>query len=432
MHRPLATCLLAVALGACGGADPAPQPDASPDADVESVADAEVAADAEAPRDVLREASAPYPAFRPEAPAVASAGGPVLRAPRLVPVFVRVGDPVDGPEERLVMQFLTRYASSATWRAQLEEYGVGEGSVAPAVHTDGAGLATGTISSTRLRAWVMSQVESRAWGDHDENTLYVIMLGAGRQVQVLSTVTCQGVGGYHADFRDGARTPVAYAVIPDCGEGLDTITRVLSHEIVEAATDPYPNTAPAYYQPSTAAPPEGAWAVAYTGGEIGDMCEHRADARARPDDLEYEIQRSWSNRAAAAMADPCVPAIDGRAYFNAAPSLPDTVTILDLDRVRVVSARGVTLPEGGSRTIDVRLFSTAPTRGPWRVAARETPVPGAAPALRFSWDRASGVNGDVLHLTISARDDATDGRVFEVISSLDGVTTSWVGAVVTE
>lgn len=373
-----------------------------------------------------------YPAFRLPAPSVANGGGPVLRAPRIVPVFIAASADTVWPDEREELDFLTRYMASPTWLAQAEEYGIGAGRVEAPVHADGAGLSTGLVTAVRFRAWVLNQIDTNAWGTPDENTLFVLFLDARRQVQSGTSATCRGIGGYHSDLRDGSRRAVAYAVIPDCGAGLDTITRVLSHELIEAATDPYPNLAPAYLQPSTEAPPEGAWAIAYTGGEVGDMCEHRSDAAYTPEELGYEIQRSWSNRAAAAMQDPCVPAIGARPYFNAAPSLPDVVTLTTRDGQRNVAARGLVIPLGQSRTIDVSLFSTAPTGAAWRVSAREQLFDGASSAFTFRWDRNTGGNGDVLHLTITARDEAPEGRTFTINSTLGRVSTDWVGAVATE
>jgi hypothetical protein len=435
MKRTLLPLLAGALLFGCSGDDlAAPAGDASPDAGAPDAFDnyiVDVPVVDAAPADVHMP-SPVYPAFRPAAPAVANSGGPVLHAPRLVPVFVSSGDGGTWPDEASELEFMRRYLASSTWLAQVSEYGIGAGTVSDAYHSNGAGLPTGTVTASRLRTWVGAQIDAGAWGAADGDTLYVLMLDARRQVQSGDDATCRGIGGYHSDLRDSARRSIAYAVIPDCGTGLDTITRVLSHEIIEAATDPYPNIAPAYAQPSTEAPPEGAWAIAYTGGEVGDMCEHRSDAALRPDELDFEIQRSWSNRAAAAMQDPCVPAIDARPYFNAAPSLPDVVTLATRDRSRNVAARGLVIPVGGSRTIDVSLFSTAPTSGAWRVSARELVFDGASAAFAFRWDRTSGVNGDVLHLTITARDEAPEGRAFTVSSSLGRVNTDWVGAVATE
>ena len=426
--------LLSALASACGSESSPTSADASVDAPSVAVDASSPDASADAPSDVPVDVpvAAPFPAFTPMVPEVVSLGGPVLRSPRMVPVFI--ADPGVGidPEVARVELFLTAYAGSQTWRAQLEEYGVGPGSVAPALRVSTAGLGSGLIPSARLINWLSAQVESGAWGTPDEDTLYLLMLDGSRQVSLGPSRTCEGVGGYHSDLRGQSFRRVAYAVIPDCNQGTDALTRVLSHEIVEAATDPYPNIAPAYTQPSTTSPPEGAWSIAYTGGEVGDMCEQRSDAAFRPEDLDFDIQRSWSNRAAAATLDPCVPAPSGAVYFNAVPTLPDTLTLNGRDRQRTVSARGVIVPAGGRRVVDVRLFSTRATSGSMRVSAREVAVAGQAPAFRFSWDRVTGTNGDLLHLTITATAEAPEGRVFQVITTLNGYNNNWVGAAATE
>ncbi len=56
---------------------------------------------------------------------------------------------------------------------------------------------------------------------------------------------------------------------------------------------------------------------------------------------------------------------------------------------------------------------------------------GEATALTFSFDKTSGVNGDVLNLTINvlAQDPLYQGEVFELVSSRGGDYTVWWGAV---
>jgi hypothetical protein len=88
---------------------------------------------------------------------------------------------------------------------------------------------------------------------------------------------------------------------------------------------------------------------------------------------------------------------------------------------------GVKVAVGASVTIDVQLFSDGPTSGPFTVAAAES-LNGAT--LAFTWDKTSGQNGDVLHLTIKALVAApAGGTTFELTSSLGTATSQWIGAV---
>jgi hypothetical protein len=75
--------------------------------------------------------------------------------------------------------------------------------------------------------------------------------------------------------------------------------------------------------------------------------------------------------------------------------------------------RGVSIPLGSARTINVQLSSAAPT-GPWTVTAvdYDSWVLGAPQKLGLTLDKAEGRNGDVLRLTIGHK--ATDpDRGFE-------------------
>jgi len=141
------------------------------------------------------------------------------------------------------------------------------------------------------------------------------------------------------------------------------------------------------------------------------------------------VQRIWSNAAAAASHDPCVPAPSGP-YFNAAPVLPDLVTI-DLGSMGNLETQGVRIPLGQSQTIDVVLYSDRPTAAPWQVEALDLATLESQPAaLDLQLDATSGKNGDVLRLTIKPLQAESNGlEAFYVASTLQGRSTLWVGLV---
>ena len=65
--------------------------------------------------------------------------------------------------------------------------------------------------------------------------------------------------------------------------------------------------------------------------------------------------------------------------------------------------KGILIPLGSKRTIQVDLLSDGPVDGPWRVTAYDLGAwRGLDPQLKFSFDEQLGVNGDHLQLTISA------------------------------
>jgi hypothetical protein len=169
------------------------------------------------------------------------------------------------------------------------------------------------------------------------------------------------------------------------------------------------------------------------------MCELDADAYFVPPGSTYMIQRSWSDAAAAKSRNPCVPA-PAAPYFNSMPVVSDTVSFNESAYAFSGTTRGVTIPVGQSKTIDLQLFSEAPTAGPWTVSAYDyesffcTPTPSIPcppPNLALALDGTTGQNGDTLHLTITvmSADTALGAEAFLVFSDLGGQENLSVGLV---
>jgi hypothetical protein len=256
--------------------------------------------------------------------------------------------------------------------------------------------------------------------------------------------SCVAFSGYHdnaaaLDVDAGAQVSYAYAVIPTCG-GLDSITSTVSHEWVEASTDPLVTSTGAFTLtggPSTAfyLPDQDhlIWAV-FGGGEAGDLCEPEgAGADLRLPGVGV-VQRTWSNLAAQGSHDPCVPEISG-AFFDSAPVLPETV-MLNSTLTGNITTKGITIPVGQKKTIEVDLFSDGDTGGPWTVSAADLLSTrygsyGFTPTLSFQWDRTQGVNGEKLHLTITVTAKAllAGAHAFMITSTKGGRTTMWPGLV---
>src|SRR5262249_51553538 len=90
--------------------------------------------------------------------------------------------------------------------------------------------------------------------------------------------SCQTFGGYHADTT-AAGIGFPYAVLPTCSNfdgltGVDAVTGPMSHEWIEASTDPFPMTAPAYTGVDQA---HVVWEL-FGGPEDGDLCIPEPDA----------------------------------------------------------------------------------------------------------------------------------------------------------
>ena len=84
---------------------------------------------------------------------------------------------------------------------------------------------------------------------------------------------------------------------------LDALTAVASHELIESVIDPEPFANPAYRVLDGA---NGYWIWA-RGGEAADMCSGQSDPYGIFPGFDYTVARSWSNKAAVALHDPCVP-----------------------------------------------------------------------------------------------------------------------------
>ena len=365
-----------------------------------------------------------FPADHPPLPQVVNTGGPVMSAPKFIAITF-AGDSL----ATSIADFSTKIGAGAYWTTVTSEYGVGAGtSTAITIPTAPAASLTDADIQTFLRSQF-----GAALPNPDGNTLYAIYYPTGVTVTSQGAVGCTAFGGYHSDFSVGSGKFAAYAVMPRCPSQfsgvtvLDTLTAAASHEYIEGATDPFPMDDPAW---SNADLSGGGWARAGGGAEVGDMCAELGDVFVRSTDVPYLVQRTWSNAAAAASKDPCVP--DGISpYFGAAPVLPDTASILVASPTpQAVSL--VKIPVGQSQTIELDLFSDADTLGTYNITATDlaSAATGSDPELTFSLDNASGRNGDKIHLTItSVKKDPTGLSAFYIQSSIGFNDTFWVALV---
>jgi hypothetical protein len=223
---------------------------------------------------------------------------------------------------------------------------------------------------------------------------------------------------------------VIYAVMPRCGGGqgmsaLDELTFSMSHELIEASTDPMDVTSPAYAMPDQ---DHLAWMLMPLS-EVGDMCSYRWAPLLRPADVGYAVQRTWSNVAAKAGHDPCVPSVAGQPYFNAAPVLNEDVDISGAIGLGSETTKGVKIPVGQTKTIDIVLFSDGKIAAPMSVSAMDAAeLNGTEKTLELTLDRSHGVNGEKLHLTIKAlKEGQYGGSEFVLLTTLGQTSNFWAG-----
>ncbi len=365
----------------------------------------------------------------PHAPQVESGGGPILAAPEVVPIFFAGDDDMQHQLET----FLVTLAASDYWHATTSEYGVGRPTILPSIVTSDPPPTTDDALQAWLEGHLAPPLHSPsvaapvpvAWPAPDPNTVYVVFLPQGVTLTIGTTDTsCKTFGGYHDET---AQQAIVYALLPRCppsGAPIDEITPALSHELIEASTDPHPNTAPAWVEIDY---PDIVWAFT-PGAELGDMCEYIQAARQRLVG-EFLVQRTWSNSSAAAGHDPCVPTL-ASPYVAAAPVL------VDLDLVlpdQTIATTGVEVPNGTATTIDVALFSDAPT-DPWTIGVDDVAsvLQGTPAELAVSFDDTTGNHGELRRLTIRRlMDGANGGSELVVTSKVNGVTVSLWWALVT-
>ena len=349
-------------------------------------------------------------ADHPTAPQVISGGGPVIAEPNIVPVFF-AGDTV----QTQVEGFLTALAGSDYWTTTTSEYGVGALTISPSIVTTDTAPTTDTALRDGLKA--NTDGTHAGWPVPDANTLYAVFLPSGDLLTTPFGTSCTDFGAYHSEGSDLQGGSLIYALMPRCPSNLSVIqelTSAASHEFIEAATDPFPFSNPAFDQVDD---DHQVWA-GVPGGEVGDMCEYVTAAYVF-DVGDYLVQRTWSNASAMAGHDPCVPALDAP-YIVAAPVFTAEVNIGGNGPNGQAVTQGVQVPMGSTVSVPVKFFSDS-TAGYWSVAAQDANVfiggPSATAELSLAWDEPLGTNGDTHHLNVTRIAQGQNGGSEFVIQS---------------
>jgi len=323
--------LLPLALAACGAQTNDASPDAAPDAPP-----------------AFAEAEHPAP------PQMVKMTGTVLAAPKVVPIFFAN----DSATQTKIEAFATAMVGSSYWSAMGTEYGVGALSVGATIVTSD----TPPTSDTALVTWLQGHFNGQnGWpSSPDPQTIYSVFLPAGVVLQTQFGNSCEAFGAYHDEAsQTGSNKPIVYALMPRCDGGspdatFDELTMSTSHEWIEAATDPNVESTPAY---GDVDPDHYVWAYV-PGAEVGDMCEY-VDAAYQRLVGNYMVQRAWSNAAATAGHDPCVPAMGP--YRGVAPVLPDSQSLPNVYGNGNVMTKGIQIAAGSQKTIEIDLYADEPT-----------------------------------------------------------------------
>jgi hypothetical protein len=306
----------------------------------------------------------------------------------------------DGDAQRALLEsFDDGITATAWWDAVRADYCdvgtpkkcVGRGSSGGYAHLTGLPPAALDDAPTggSVRALLQDYFTNGLLPAPDAETIYVIHFPASTTIVVDGFAqSCQFFSGYHASFQaslpGGHTATVPYVVAPTCSAGDADLTSTVSHELIETATDPV-DPDPAIGGDGYSMSTDTAWPL-LTGSEVADLCIW-ADDSATSLEGAYTVVRSWSNVAAAAGHDPCVPAPAPASapYFNVAP---------------VTDA--LTLAVGASTMLELDAFADG-SRPAWTVSVTDVSQKsgGTAGAATFALDRTDANASSKLHLSIT-------------------------------
>jgi hypothetical protein len=258
---------------------------------------------------------------------VPNQGGPRLQHPAVVTVTY------SGDTRNTQFEAYAEWIVGSNWLTTVgQDYGIGSGTVAGKVQLTTSAPTTMQTSGdieTFLATGIMNGTIPQPTGGladalymlYIPNTVHVTTTFAGG----ILAQSCTDWDAYHGEAH-ALGLNFSYAVMADCGvtdpvlTPIQMIEMAASHEFIEASTDAFPITQPAY---QLVADPTSAWYSFYQFEvEVGDLCE--IPAIPASENGNY-AQRIWSNTSAAAGGDPCIPTDPSVPYFNTSATPNSTV-----------------------------------------------------------------------------------------------------------
>lgn len=291
-------------------------------------------------------------------PQLLNQGGRVLRNPRVVAVFFG-----DDPLQESTEALLQSYGCTEMWREAVAEYGVGDATYERSVVVPSFPAVAGL---REFEDWARNEpslgVEA---GEH----LYVFYPPRG--APAFGDASCTDNHAFHLWFPHGSDL-IPYAVVRECPQGgspLDHRSLSTTHELMEAAVDPFPGAATAWRGLDWPG-----WPASTLANENADLC---GDHTLWSVDYPFVVASGWSNRRARAGQDPC-----SGATGRFAVAMPD--------RRRVELVNGVA-------TVDFEIYSDAGADA----AAVQVGVAGLHACVLPEFDSQAPVkDGDVRRLTL--------------------------------
>jgi hypothetical protein len=303
---------------------------------------------------------------------------PVIANPQIIPVFF-----TDSPEQPATLAFLQALVASKEW-AVLAEYGVGAATLGPPVYLTMAAPAT----ITTMDAGVFVGTNAASWATLDGSQIFSLFYPHSTVGKSIPGYIWPG-NAFHTFALTPTDQPVIFTLLADWTTS-DASNQF--HELAEAATDPFYSSSDGYWLLSH---DNTTWRAMTVDTEVADMCE--ITTVFFDSDLPQPVQAIYSDAAVTSGMFPCTSPGSELSAFGAYPVLPDTYT----DGLGANAS--VKIAPGASVTIPVNIYSYAPLAAPITVTVRQNNINDARTnVLTFSFDQTTGLNGSVVHLTITA------------------------------
>ena len=357
----LVLCVVGAVAGACGSSSNSAQPDgggdAEPDTGMEAGAHETSTPDTGGPEGGTPESSmaeAGYEAPHPAAPQIVNGGGAVMQDATIVPIMFPMY-----PYATDVAGLASALKQAGYWDTLVEYDVTSVTAGAPVTLTEQAPT---TINDSQIQTWLAGKLtgDAAAFGPPSKSAVYTIFYPA-------STTVWTGCQPYHWSFQDpdDLNLNISYVVIPLCDSGStnaeDVVIENVTRMWISTLTNPVVfGHAYEYFDAN-----HRVW-LDVTGYEVGTACSGLEGANSvyTPPSIGHPVSKAWSNAAASAGHDPCVPAATGTAYFNSAPVLGDTFDWPLGGAQTTGMTQGAHIPSGQSKTIDVESLQRRPDERP--------------------------------------------------------------------
>jgi hypothetical protein len=315
-------------------------------------------------------------------------------------------------------------AKSSWWAQTMGGYKVGAGTGGLYAELDDVKVANKSITDTDIQNLLTDGIAAGTVPPPQDQILYAIYFPATTQISNFNAAACTDFLGYHYEMQvmwQGAPKQVSYAVMPRCPAGTpsetkDQLTVTASHELAEAASDPFPSTNGTYRMITN-----DAWVPTLGGGsagnENGDVCIFASNY----DESGYKVQPIWSNAAAAASHEPCEPQppLASPIYYGAAVRTDP----LNSGGRKVFGY--VVVKPGGSTTVSLDFFSTDKLPHDARLFAGRDKGTGdptdmgvISNGVLATLSRTDAHNGNALSMTVTAPANAVKGDFRFVVRSV--------------